>query len=137
MKNLNEIKKILDIDNTDIAEIFLFKSAGAYANSTAKNRFDNGIKELYKIFKMEELIKLKNAKNTKGLLKYVDYSLELESLVNNLNLTTENNKYANAYINKDSKFKYESEGVQGKKEGVRVINYNEVSRKNDFRIYRK
>lgn len=79
---------------------------------------------------------LKNTKNKKGLTKTVELNNDLRLLINSLELTEENNQYCpNIVFNSDTLVKYE-EATPTKKEGVRVINYDYVFRRNIHRIYR-
>lgn len=84
---------------------------------------------------MKTLQDLKNAKNTKGLIKTVKITDELKELIFSLELTKENEQYASVLINDDSLVKYE-QSTDEKKEGLRVINYSKTLRRNTYRIYR-
>lgn len=46
---IKEIKKELNINDSDIAKAFGFKDANNYRNSSAKPRFEKGIEWFYQI----------------------------------------------------------------------------------------
>ena len=48
--NIKELKRELNISNADIAEFFNM-TYGAYANSTAKERYENALLSFYKLAK--------------------------------------------------------------------------------------
>lgn len=50
---INELKKELGLSNKDIAEFFELTPA-AYANSSAKNRYENALCCFYEFLKREE-----------------------------------------------------------------------------------
>lgn len=45
--DINEIKKKLEISNSDIAEMFDYKDANSYSNSARKASIDKGIVAIY------------------------------------------------------------------------------------------
>lgn len=48
---IKDVKKLLGIKDADIAEMFDFKNAVSYRNSSAKGRIEKGIVELFKIMR--------------------------------------------------------------------------------------
>lgn len=46
--DINEVKKKLGLNNSDIAEIFDYKDANSYSNSARKGSIDKGIVTIYK-----------------------------------------------------------------------------------------
>ena len=51
--NIKQLKKELDISQKDIAEFFQM-SYGAFANSTAKDRYENAIVKFYEFIKLKD-----------------------------------------------------------------------------------
>ncbi|WP_291078986.1 hypothetical protein [Empedobacter sp. UBA6305] len=49
--NFKEIKKIYNLTNEKMADIFGIKSADAFKNSSAKKRYEEAVVKLYEIFK--------------------------------------------------------------------------------------
>lgn len=45
--DINKVKKKLNLNNTDIAEMFDYKDANSYANSARKSSIDKGIVAIY------------------------------------------------------------------------------------------
>lgn len=85
---------------------------------------------------MKTLDTLKKSVNKKGYVKALTYHVDFLSLVQSMKLTPENEQYATVYYNDNTMFKYE-QATEEKSEGVRVINYNSITRRNEFRIFRK
>ena len=50
------VKKALKIKDADIAEMFDFKNVMSYRNSSAKERIEKGILNIYKLIKNEKTI---------------------------------------------------------------------------------
>lgn len=135
MKTYNEIKKELNLNDAKIAEMFCYKNASSFTTSSAKARIEKGIENIYNAIIMKPLNLLKSSTTKKGY-KNLNYSKEIEKfIVENLELTMENNQYANAVINESSIFRYEP-AILDKKEGVRVSNWSDVHKKMLHRIYR-
>lgn len=57
--DINEVKKKLGLNNSDIAEMFGYKDANSYSNSARKTSIDKGIISVYlkTIEKIERCLK--------------------------------------------------------------------------------
>lgn len=52
--NFKELKKIYNLTNEKMADIFSIKSADSYKNSSAKKRYENAVVKLFNEFKKEK-----------------------------------------------------------------------------------
>ncbi|BFP39507.1 hypothetical protein FGF1_03520 [Flavobacteriaceae bacterium GF1] len=57
--DINEVKRKLNLSNSEIAEMFDYKDANSYSNSARKKSIDKGIVAIYKktIEKIERCLK--------------------------------------------------------------------------------
>ena len=57
--DINEVKRKLNLSNSEIAEMFDYKDANSYSNSARKKSIDKGIVSIYKktIEKIEKCLK--------------------------------------------------------------------------------
>lgn len=79
MKNIKEIKKELEITDTDISNIFGYKTLASYTNSSAKRRVEKGIELIYNKIKNNKVMKkqishLRSGAKNQILNIEVDYS---------------------------------------------------------------